>query len=1182
MQMEYEITGKNDEFGDDTCAKESSHFEQASDFFSRLKILLEDAHHIETNNEDDIEQEINLTNLIDLINPYQEQPFLLDPHLENMVKPVIELLRTYIKTINVQGFVFSKDAQNKPEFIQMPKKIKRLFKLLYYLMKIRGYKTIGKIHDSKDYTGWETRYVLLIWLSLICMVPFDLKTVDSLAAAEENKFPLVDHMIELSKFYLKATGKERDGAAVFLSRLLTRRDIAELYLANYIKWAQDEVKNDKDVFTITGIITSLCAIYKLGQRQTLLPTLESVLPCLNLLEGNQSFVNNTLIRKLLVKLAQRIGLCYLKPKVASWRYHRGSRSLKDNLNALSKSTTIDPSNVHQSLEDEKDEDDEVPEQLEEIIEILLNGLRSKDTVVRWSAAKGIGRIAQRLPQELADDVIGSLFELFSENTYKNNDILELSAVSDHTWHGVCLAIAELARRGLLLPERLSEVIPWVTKALKFDQKRGSHSIGAHVRDAACYVCWSFARAYAPEIIAPYVVELANNLVVVSVFDREVNVRRASSAAFQENVGRQGIFPHGIEIITTADYFTVGNRVNAFLDISVKIAKFVEYRYNLIDHLSKQTISNWDKSMRVLGAKALHNLASLDLDYFINNVLPFLIPQALSFDVHTRHGALLAIGEICLAWSNLQNDDESWIERHKDLIKNIANIVGSLPEHAFTDFGSEVTVQAAVSHISSLAKARWPVTDEVLNKWKSVVYDLLSRKDEIGQEIAVHAVEALVAQHGIDESELDIYPSNKRDYLLCFTLALGVIEYYKIPECLDRAIESLILSSEIQETKVWNDPETRRNAIISLAKISKKFGDSFKTVVSKPIFDKIINAYFIGLEDYSTDQRGDVGSWVREACMNGFSEICPLIARLDLNDPGCEPWLSNELSIRIFSKLLKQSVERIDKIRSCAGRVLLEFLYMKVLSGNEEVYLFNLPAREILQNILPKDEEIHWTSPLELYPRMVKLLALKEYRFDLLVGLVIAAGGINESLVRYSSSALLDYANELPVTSPENSSLSLTEFANELLNIFRHNKKQDRITIPLLEVLDLLLESGTLQKINSDFFRHIRKITACMRILCGMTSLSGTVRNRSLYQLLSLLVHPFPKVRRSTADQLYLTLTGSIEDESEEMSTIEDILVNTDWDSPVPQLKELRNQLYPLLGLKQPNFKKPDTNTTSTS
>ena len=70
-------------------------------------------------------------------------------------------------------------------------------------------------------------------------------------------------------------------------------------------------------------------------------------------------------------------------------------------------------------------------------------------------------------------------------------------------------------------------------------RRGQHSVGSHVRDAACYVCWAFARAYSPSVIKPHVQELSREMVVTSIFDREVNCRRAASAAFQECVGRQG-------------------------------------------------------------------------------------------------------------------------------------------------------------------------------------------------------------------------------------------------------------------------------------------------------------------------------------------------------------------------------------------------------------------------------------------------------------------------------------------------------------------------------------------------------------------------------------------------------------------------------------------------------------------
>lgn len=70
-------------------------------------------------------------------------------------------------------------------------------------------------------------------------------------------------------------------------------------------------------------------------------------------------------------------------------------------------------------------------QVEEVVELLLCSLRDEDTVVRWSAAKGVGRIGARLPALAAADVCEIVLTLFAENE------------RDTAWHGGCMALAEL-------------------------------------------------------------------------------------------------------------------------------------------------------------------------------------------------------------------------------------------------------------------------------------------------------------------------------------------------------------------------------------------------------------------------------------------------------------------------------------------------------------------------------------------------------------------------------------------------------------------------------------------------------------------------------------------------------------------------------------------------------------------
>ena len=92
--------------------------------------------------------------------------------------------------------------------------------------------------------------------------------------------------------------------------------------------------------------------------------------------------------------------------------------------------------------------------------------------------------------------------------------------------------------------------------------------------------------------------------------------------FRENVGRQGgAFPDinepqiGIDINTIADYFTIANRSQAYLSISVAIAhRCPRYIQHFIQHLITVKVKHWDPDVRILTSQALYHLTPLSLSY----------------------------------------------------------------------------------------------------------------------------------------------------------------------------------------------------------------------------------------------------------------------------------------------------------------------------------------------------------------------------------------------------------------------------------------------------------------------------------------------------------------------------------------------------------------------------------------
>lgn len=516
----------NDNNDDDGYRSETTLFAE----HDRAKALIST---ITSKDDDDNEKLTALSSFRPILDRYLEAPTLLDPYLASLVTPLGE-------------YCVASSCQNMSEIS---------LSAIYTVSKVRGRKrivrflphSIGLIEEvvlpqlvrlsSRDLEEqqlppvWESIYILWMWLELLSLTPFQQTVVLQVST--------VPTLVELAKTHLGESGPIRDTASTCLASWLARQDMKE-HRADFYDWCRTNVLRPyldggtNNTFLPLGVLQTLTFLLKVGTRSDCCHSqMEPLWP--TMLELAERHSHNMLLRKYVTKWMARMGCAHMPPRIAPWRYQRGGRtSLLENLKqhqAKSLVTAGGESKEAPSCSEGPPQDDlfYVPDAVEDVMGHLLSSLLDKSTVVRWSAAKGIGRLTERLPLLCAHDVLDALIRQLDRN--KENDLV---------WHGSCLALGELARRGLLLPDRLNDVIePILIPAIHFDIRKGQTSVGAHVRDAACYTYWAFARAYAPVVLKPHVARMSQSLVVASLFDREVNCRRAASAAFQESVGRQG-------------------------------------------------------------------------------------------------------------------------------------------------------------------------------------------------------------------------------------------------------------------------------------------------------------------------------------------------------------------------------------------------------------------------------------------------------------------------------------------------------------------------------------------------------------------------------------------------------------------------------------------------------------------
>uniref|UniRef100_A0AAR5P213 Tubulin-specific chaperone D C-terminal domain-containing protein n=1 Tax=Dendroctonus ponderosae TaxID=77166 RepID=A0AAR5P213_DENPD len=236
-----------------------------------------------------------------ILTQYVEQPHLLDSQLDSILQKFIQILRNNEEPIQLKHVAFSYMA---------------------VVVNVRGYKDIVKhlphevadfepvlclleSQDPRDTNTWTTRYILLLWLSIIIMIPFHLSRFDGFDETESNKKSVMDRVLNIIKTYAVVPDKCRDAAAFLSYKFINRNDVKEKHLSAFFDWVVEQsLASNSDVFVKYGTLACIAVIIKHGKREDILPHASKLLSWIINSEFKES--SGTSVQKLVYKIIQRI------------------------------------------------------------------------------------------------------------------------------------------------------------------------------------------------------------------------------------------------------------------------------------------------------------------------------------------------------------------------------------------------------------------------------------------------------------------------------------------------------------------------------------------------------------------------------------------------------------------------------------------------------------------------------------------------------------------------------------------------------------------------------------------------------------------------------------------------------------------------------------------------------------
>jgi hypothetical protein len=965
-----------------------------------------------------------------------------------------------------------------------------------------------KTKNAADSWDWEERYIALLWLSQLLFAPFDLASISSEAQSgnSQAKFhntqvdvpgltwpravpSIASRAIPLAIHYLSTSSKERDAAKVLLVRIAMRKDMQELGVMNaLVKWAISCLRQsagvEKSAYYYIGVLSFLCGILKssIGTADVddFLPTIFDVMQriCSSENDFSKSINASPVIRQTSVNILRNISVLLLR------------------------STGIRGSS----------------EMVEWTIGYLLDSLGDSATPVRIATSKALSVITLKLAPEMAEQVIEEILNALRKDVIRvstGSQAPNLSTVNPLEWHGLILTLSQLLYRRAPPPRQLAQVITALTDGVNFEQRSTSgSSVGTNVRDAANLGLWSIARRYTTDELQVIHIPssssaagvqhdvlqtLAAVLVVSATLDPAGNIRRGSSAALQELIGRHpDTINEGIQLVQTVEYSSVALRSKAMQEVAVHAATLNEiYVKSLLAGLeSWRGVGDPDISARRSAAVTFGNVVCQHLiqnksnavnEHFWSSYcsqvynIEYRLRNLQHRQVDERHGLILCLAstvssiEVMLSNERRVGESGSSATYPRSVLADLSRVLRSILEDTRTSsyrrpdliveavsrlliavcplFNSKYSIatedpnlyvldhtgNSDIRNASSESGRLLDLADELLDKW-------LRRSEADAVDAASQAAAAIFSLRSKPQREVSVSKwigIISEDQGSRTSQDLGILATLYRVSNIERSFQGPIIQATRTRWNMGHDIESRV-AILHWLERSHAF-----------LFESEQFTYMVaeGLDDYTTDARGDIGSLVRTEALKAASTIWSLIDNLGE--------MGRQMFSILFPKVLRLAAEKLDKVRSEAQNTVAAALrseYIPTLPDDLSPRKLRIPFRDCNPSSkayfrflldMPTNGDFYGEQLYQI-----------QWHEDLLEGFISSADTGSEDLVRASRAALAEYC--------ETDFDNLIIVCEGLYAIMKRNLKNDRILVPAMEVMGFLFDYQIMQRSRTKY------------------------------------------------------------------------------------------------------------------